>query len=65
MAKSGNYVTEAFDELVHKVSWPSWEELQQSTIIMLISLFIITMLIFGMDFFSEQVLRMIYNLLGK
>jgi preprotein translocase subunit SecE len=65
MAKSGNYVTEAFDELVHKVSWPSWEELQQTTVIVLISLIIITMLIFGMDIVSEKVLKMIYDLLGK
>jgi preprotein translocase subunit SecE len=65
MAKLGTYVQEAYDELVHKVTWPSWDELQQTTVIMLISLFIITMVIFGMDFLSEQVLRMLYNLLGK
>ena len=65
MAKFGNYVQEAYDELVHKVSWPSWDELQQTTIIVLVSLVIITALIFGMDFASERVLTIIYNLLGK
>ena len=35
MSKLGNYVQEAYDELLHKVSWPSWDELQQTTIIVL------------------------------
>lgn len=65
MAKFGNYVQEAYDELVHKVSWPSWDELQQTTIIVLVALVLITALIFGMDFASERVLTIIYNLLGK
>ena len=65
MSKFGNYIQEAYDELVHKVSWPSWDELQQTTIIVLVSLIIITLVIFGMDILSEQVLQMIYNLLGK
>ena len=65
MSKFGNYVQEAYDELIHKVSWPSWEELQQTTIIVLISLAIITLIIFGMDIVSEKALRTIYDLLGK
>jgi len=65
MAKIGTYVQEAYDELVHKVSWPSWDELQQTTIIVLVSLIIITLVIFGMDIASERVLSMVYDLLGK
>ena len=65
MSKFGNYIQEAYDELVHKVTWPSWEELQQTTIIVLISLIIITMVIFGMDFAGENVLTLIYKMLGK
>jgi preprotein translocase subunit SecE len=64
MSKFGNYVQEAYDELVHKVTWPSWDELQQTTIIVLISLIIITMVIFGMDFVGENVLSLIYKMLG-
>ena len=65
MARFGSYVQEAYDELVHKVSWPSWDELQQTTIIVLVSLVIITALIFGMDFAAERVLTFIYGLLGR
>ena len=65
MSKFGNYIQEAYDELVHKVTWPSWDELQQTTIIVLVSLVIITIVIFGMDFVSEQVLTLLYSILGK
>ena len=65
MSKFGNYIQEAYDELVHKVTWPSWDELQQTTIIVLISLIIITVVIFGMDFAGENVLTLIYKMLGK
>lgn len=63
MAKFTTYVQEAYDELVHKVSWPSWDELQQTTIIVLVSLMIITLVIFGMDFLSEGVLTNVYKLM--
>jgi preprotein translocase subunit SecE len=65
MAKFGNYIQEAYDELVHKVSWPTWDELQQTTIIVLVGLIIITLVIFGMDFASEKVLTFLYGILGK
>lgn len=65
MAKFGTYIQEAYDELVHKVTWPTWEELQQTTIIVLVSLIIVTLVIFGMDFASEKVMTLLYNILGK
>jgi preprotein translocase subunit SecE len=65
MAKFGSYVQEAYDELVHKVTWPSWEELQQTTVIVLVALAIITAVIFGMDFVAENSLTLLYSILGK
>ena len=65
MAKVGNYIQAAYDELVHKVSWPTWDELQQTTIIVLVALLLITFVIFGMDFAGENVLTLLYQLLGK
>ena len=64
MAKFGTYIQEAYDELVHKVTWPTWSELQQTTIIVLVSLALVTMLIFGMDKASEGVLKLVYGILG-
>ena len=63
MAKFGTYIQEAYDELVHKVSWPSWDELQQTTAIVLVALALITLLIFGMDIASDKVMTMLYSLL--
>jgi preprotein translocase subunit SecE len=65
MSKFGSYIQEAYDELIHKVTWPSWEELQQTTIIVLVALIIVTLVIFGMDIVSEKVLTLVYNILGK
>jgi preprotein translocase subunit SecE len=38
MNKLINYFEQAFDELIHKVTWPTWNELQQSTLITLFSI---------------------------
>jgi preprotein translocase subunit SecE len=65
MSKFGTYIQEAYDELVHKVSWPSWEELQQTTIIVLVGLLITTVIIAGMDIVSEKLLTILYGILGK
>ncbi len=64
MSKFGNYIQEAYDELVHKVTWPSWPELQQTTGIVLIGLLITTLFILGMDTVSEQVMKIIYGMVG-
>ena len=63
MAKFGTYIQGAYDELVHKVSWPSWDELQQTTAIVLVALALITLLIFGMDIAADKVMTMLYSLL--
>ena len=51
MIKIGSYIKESVDELLHKVSWPTWSELQSSGIVVAIATIIISLIIFGMDFF--------------
>jgi preprotein translocase subunit SecE len=65
MSKFGSYIQEAYDELVHKVTWPTWDELQQTTVIVLVALAITTIIMLGMNVASEKVLTLIYNILGK
>ena len=65
MNKLSVYVQEAYDELLHKVTWPTWDELQQTTIIVLVALALVTVVIFGMDVVSENVLTFMYKLIGK
>lgn len=50
MAKFKTYIEESVNELVHKVSWPTWEELQESSVIVMIASIIIALVIFLMDF---------------
>jgi preprotein translocase subunit SecE len=57
------YFEEAYNELVHKVSWPTWAELQNSAVVVMIASFIIAMIIFGMDTVFENIMETIYTLL--
>ena len=37
MSKISGYIKESFHELVNKVSWPTWSELQNSSIVVAIA----------------------------
>lgn len=50
MANIKTTFKESYDELVHKVTWPSWKELQSSSILVLVASIIIASLIFLMDY---------------
>jgi preprotein translocase subunit SecE len=65
MNKISLYIQDAYDELLHKVNWPTWSELQQTTIIVLAALAIVTVLVFGMDFVAENILSLVYKIIGK
>ena len=61
MAGFRAYIEETVDELVNKVSWPTWQELQSSSIIVLVATFIVALLIYLMDSAFGNVMKMIYN----
>jgi preprotein translocase subunit SecE len=44
------YVLESYDELVHKVTWPTWSDLQSSAIVVSIASLVIALIVFVMDF---------------
>lgn len=50
MSKFTAYIEETVDELVNKVSWPTWQELQTSAIIVLIASIIIALVVWLMDY---------------
>ena len=50
MAGIKSYLEESYNELVDKVTWPTWPELQESTVLVFVSTLIITICIFLMDF---------------
>ena len=61
MNKIGTYFRESYKELVEKVSWPSWTQLQQSTVIVLVSTLLITFVVGVMDVISSSLLKLIYS----
>ena len=61
MAKKESYIKSSYDELVNKVSWPSWSELQSSTIVVAIASIIIALIIYIMDSAFSNVMNLFYS----
>lgn len=61
MKKVKNYIAASYDELVHKVSWPTWEELQDSTMLVLISSIIFSAAVAATDFGLQKILNLFYS----
>ena len=47
--KIANYCKESYDELVHKVSWPTRSELSSSAVVVLTASLLIALVVFLMD----------------
>jgi preprotein translocase subunit SecE len=56
------YLQEAYDELIHKVTWPTWKELQSSALVVMVASFIISLVIFVMDLSFRNIMSFIYEL---
>jgi preprotein translocase subunit SecE len=57
------YFKESFTELVHKVTWPTWAELQNSAILVMVATLIIALIVSAMDFSFSRVMQLVYSLL--
>ena len=62
MEKIRLYIKESYNELVHKVTWPSWPNLQSSTVVVIVASVILALIIFVMDIISKGVMDRIYDL---
>ncbi len=57
------YVKDSYNELVHKVTWPSWPSLLSSTRLVLVASVIIALIIFIMDLiFNGMLLQNVYKI---
>ena len=61
MSKIKAYIQDSYNELVHKVSWPTWAELQGSAILVLVASLIIGLLVFGMDSIFQIIMNLLYS----
>lgn len=59
----GTYIKESYNELVHKVTWPTWSSLQNSAIIVMIASLIFALVILAMDLSFEWLMKGIYSIL--
>ncbi len=72
MSKIVDYVKGSYDELMHKVSWPTMSELSNSTVVVFVAALIIAFIIFLMDMvtgvyptmFWKGLLGYLYGMMG-
>jgi preprotein translocase subunit SecE len=57
------YFKESFTELVYKVTWPTWAELQNSAILVMVATLIIALIVSAMDFSFSRIMQLVYSLL--
>ncbi|HEY9124509.1 MAG TPA: preprotein translocase subunit SecE [Bacteroidales bacterium] len=57
-----NYISESYTELMHKVSWPTWNELQSSSIIVMIASVIFALIVLAMDLVFKYGVSGIYSI---
>ncbi len=62
MRKFINYLKESYAEMTKKVSWPTWDKLQNSAIVVMVASAIFALLIFAIDFVIEAGMKLIYTL---
>ncbi|WP_278539636.1 preprotein translocase subunit SecE [Alistipes putredinis] len=60
-----NYVKESYNELVHKVTWPTFAQLQNSTVVVMVASLIFAIVILAMDISFENIMEAIYRTLAK
>ncbi len=62
MKKVISYIKDSYNELVHKVSWPTRSELSNSAVVVMFASLIIAVLIGVVDFGFKAVMNFIYSL---
>ena len=54
-------IKESYNELVHKVSWPTKSELANSTIIVMVASIIASLVIWVIDLAINEVMKVVYH----
>jgi preprotein translocase subunit SecE len=64
MSKIVGIIKESYNELINKVSWPTWSELQNSSIVVAIATIIIALIIYFMDSIFSNLMKIFYSFFG-
>ena len=62
MRKFINYLKEAFVELTKKTTWPTWDKLQSSALLVMVTTIILAIALFVVDFIFQHLMTAIYTL---
>jgi preprotein translocase subunit SecE len=54
-------IKESYNELVHKVSWPTKSELANSTIVVMVASIIAALVIWVIDLCIDQIMHLVYG----
>lgn len=65
MEKLKLYFVEAYDELMHKVTWPTFAELQESSVVVLVTALILSVAVMFVDFAFKTGTLELYKILIK
>ena len=62
MRKFINYLKESYVELAQKVTWPTWDKLQSSAILVMVTTALLAVALFLIDFVFQHLMTAIYTL---
>ena len=62
MSKIGTYVKESYNELTTKVTWPTWDKLTSSALLVMVATLILAVLIWVIDLIIRSIMTGIYQL---
>lgn len=62
MANVLQFFKESYVEMTQKVTWPTWGQLQNSAVVVLVASVIIALIVFAMDKSSSNLLELFYQI---
>ncbi len=61
MANVLEFFKESYVEMTQKVTWPTWGQLQNSAVVVLVASVIIALVVFAMDKTASNLLELFYK----
>jgi preprotein translocase subunit SecE len=61
MTKVIQFIKDSYFEFRHKVTWPTWNELQSATVVIGIATMIMSLVLFTVDNSFSKILNLVYS----
>ncbi|HIR37805.1 MAG TPA: preprotein translocase subunit SecE [Candidatus Limisoma gallistercoris] len=55
-------IEESYNELVHKVSWPTRSQLVNSSVIVMVASIVLSLIIFAVDLVIDELMHGVYSI---